>query len=86
MEGEGETDRRNDGVVEPNDDLRLCEVGGGFMGNANELGVPGAEGIGDPMAAATLSLTNWPLEPKSGGAGLLDDIRREGRSIFVTLP
>ena len=58
IDGDGETDRRTDGVVEPKDDRLLCEVGGGFMGNANEFGVPGAEGIGDPIAAAAPSLTN----------------------------
>lgn len=62
---------------------------GGFIGSATEVGVPGADGIGDPMAAevgpgpmpGTESITDscarWP---KSGGAGLLDDIRRGGRS------
>lgn len=58
IDGDGETDRRTDGVVEPKDDLLLWEVGGGFIGNAKEFGVPGAEGIGDPIVAATASLTN----------------------------
>lgn len=59
------------------------------MGSATEVGVPGADGTGDPMAAevgpapmpGTASITDscarWP---KSGGAGLLEDMRRGGRS------
>lgn len=59
-EGLGETERRIDcAAVEPNDDRRLCVVGGGFIGKANDCGVPGAEGIGEPMAlSAGLSPTN----------------------------
>lgn len=81
-EGAGETDRRIEGE-EPNDDRRLCDVGGGFIGRAKDCGVPGADGHGEPLAPE--SPTNWALPPKSGGAGLFDDIRRAGRSIFVTL-
>lgn len=47
-EGAGETDRLIDGE-EPNDERLLCDVGGGFMGNARLCGVPGAEGTGDPI-------------------------------------
>ena len=47
-DGAGETDRRDDGEV-PNDDLRLCEVRGGFIGNARLWGVPGADGTGEPI-------------------------------------
>lgn len=35
MEGAGEADRRIDGD-EPKEDLRLCDVGGGFIGRAND--------------------------------------------------
>ena len=42
------------------------------------------EGTGEPMARLG-SDTNDALPPKSGGAGLLDDTRRAGRSILVTL-
>jgi hypothetical protein len=42
------------------------------------------EGTGDPMARLE-SATNEALPPKSGGAGLLDDTLRAGRSILVTL-
>jgi len=84
MEGAGDTDRRIDGE-EPKDERRLCEVGGGFIGRARELGVPGAEGTGDPTANADPSGTKCARPPKSGGAGLVEDIRRAGRSIFDTL-
>lgn len=84
-DGLGETERRIDAAVEPKDDLRLCEVGGGFIGSASDCGVPGAEGAGELIAAAGLSLTNEARPRKSGGAGLLEDIRRAGRSILVTL-
>lgn len=87
-EGLGETDLLG-AACDPNDDLLLCEVGGGFIGRASDCGVPGAEGRGDPTASANASATKearWlPTLPKSGGAGLFDDIRRPGRSIFATL-
>ena len=46
MEGAGETERR-----EEKEDLRewLMTLGG-FMGRAMDVGVPGAEGIGEPTA------------------------------------
>lgn len=93
MEGAGLTERRD----EENEDLRLwLTMLGGFMGRAMEVGVPGAEGTGEPMgpgalvlllrpgtASKTASCERWP---KSGGAGLLDEIRREGgRSCFMWL-
>lgn len=49
IEGAGEAERRIEGD-DPNEDLRLWEVGGGFMGRANDCGVPGADGTGDPIA------------------------------------
>lgn len=64
---------------------------GGFIGSATEVGVPGADGTGDPIAAevgpgpmpGTASITDsWDRWPKSGGAGLFDDMRRGGRSDF----
>lgn len=86
IDGAGETDRRDD----EKDDLRLwLTTLGGFMGRATEVGVPGADGTGDPIppevgplpipgtASITDSCARWP---KSGGAGLLDDMRRGGRS------
>ena len=48
-EGAGDAERRMAGD-EPNDDRRLRDVGGGFIGKARLRGVPGAEGTGDPMA------------------------------------
>jgi hypothetical protein len=81
-EGAGEAERRMDGD-DPNEDRRLCEVGG-FMGSAMLWGVPGADGIGD-AAWSELSL-NDVRECRSGGAGLLEDIlRRAGRSILLIL-
>lgn len=84
IDGAGEADRRMEGD-EPNEERRLCEVGGGcIVGKANDCGVPGIEGTGDPMARLA-SPTNEARPPKSGGAGLFEDTRRAGRSIFVTL-
>jgi hypothetical protein len=83
MDGAGEAERRIDGE-EPNDERRLCEVGGGcIVGKASDCGVPGIEGTGEPIANE--SPTNEARPPKSGGAGLLEDTRRAGRSILVTL-
>ena len=79
-EGAGETDlcRETD---DEKDERRLWVVGGGgFIGRARELGVPGIDGIGEPMPSEANE-----ARPKSGGAGLLVDIRRAGKSIFVTL-
>lgn len=92
IEGAGETERRD----EEKDDLRLWLMTlGGFMGSATEVGVPGAEGTGDPIDApevgpgpteGTASMTDsWARWPKSGGAGLLDEMRRGGRSDFMWL-
>lgn len=51
MEGAGLTERRDD----EKDDLRLwLMMLGGFMGSAIEVGVPGAEGTGEPMGALVL--------------------------------
>jgi hypothetical protein len=45
IDGAGETER-----LDENDDLRLWPITlGGFIGNAIEVGVPGAEGTGEPM-------------------------------------
>jgi len=84
IDGAGEADRRMDGD-EPNEERRLCDVGGGcIVGNAKDCGVPGIEGTGDPTARFP-SATNDARPPKSGGAGLFEDTRRAGRSILVTL-
>lgn len=84
IDGAGETDRRIEGD-DPKDERRLCEVGGGFIGRAKDWGVPGADGAGEPTAKADSCATNEARPPKSGGAGLFEDTRRAGRSIFVTL-
>lgn len=57
MDGAGETERR-----EENDDLRewLMTLGG-FIGRAIEVGVPGAEGTGEPTAifeASSVAITD----------------------------
>lgn len=83
IDGAGETDRRSEGD-DPKDDRRLCDVGGGFIGSANEFGVPGADGTGDAAARADSTETK-ARPPKSGGAGLVEEIRLAGRSILVTL-
>ena len=84
MDGAGEAERRIEGE-DPKDDRRLCEVGGGCMfGKASDCGVPGIDGTGEPIASAE-SPTKDARPPKSGGAGLLEDTRRAGRSILVTL-
>jgi hypothetical protein len=50
MDGLGDCDLcRIDWLMcEPNEDLRLCVVGGGFIETASDCGVPGAEGFGEP--------------------------------------
>lgn len=48
MDGLGETERRIEWAdTEPNEERRLCEVAGGFMGKARDWGVPGADGAGE---------------------------------------
>jgi hypothetical protein len=56
------------------------------MGNASEVGVPGHDGTGDPIALPEISVGSWDRKPISGGAGLFEDIRRPGRSIFRFIP
>ncbi|KAI7197813.1 hypothetical protein KC363_g143 [Hortaea werneckii] len=67
------------------DGITAGNVGGGFIGSARDCGVPGADGLGEPTASAYASCTNearWL--PKSGGAGLFDDIRLlPGKSILM---
>lgn len=51
IDGAGLTERRD----EEKDDLRLwLTMLGGFIGKAIEVGVPGAEGTGEPMGALVL--------------------------------
>jgi hypothetical protein len=75
VDGAGDADLRIDGE-DPNEDRRLCEITGGFIGKANDVGVPGidADGTGEPGATNILSGKVYGLSPKSGGAGLLEDI------------
>lgn len=52
IEGAGEAERRIAGE-DPNEDLRLWLTAlGGFIGSAIVVGVPGAEGAGDPVSTA----------------------------------
>jgi hypothetical protein len=75
------------GEAAPKEDLRLwLIVLGGFIGNANDVGVPGHDGTGDPMALLEDSVESWLRKPKSGGAGLFEDILRPGKSIFKFNP
>ena len=87
VDGLGETDRLALWpTCDPKDDRLLCDVGGGFIGRAKDCGVAGAEGLGEPTASDSASCTNDArLLPKSGGAGLLDEILLPGRSILVIL-
>jgi hypothetical protein len=58
-DGAGETDRRMDiaGEAAPKDDLLLwLMVLGGFIGSADDVGVPGHEGVGDPIAVPSCSV------------------------------
>jgi len=84
-EGAGDTDLRIDGE-EPNDERRLWVTAGGFIGKARAVGVPGVEGAGDATASDDASATNCARAAISGGAGLLEDILRAGRSILVNFP
>jgi hypothetical protein len=59
---------------------------GGFIGRARDVGVPGHDGTGDPIALFVESLEFCDRRPMSGGAGLFEDIRRPGRSIFKFIP
>ena len=80
-DGAGDADRRIDGE-DPNEERRLWDRGGGSMGKFIALGVPGVEGAGDAMGSAL----GWDLLLISAGAGLLEGIRRPGRSIFKNFP
>lgn len=72
---------------EPKEERRLCDIAGGFIGKAKDVGVPGidADGAGEPGAKVEFSGIVYGLNPRSGGAGLLEDILLPGRSILVTL-
>src|ERR1700712_4234949 len=81
-EGAGETDLRE----EIDDRLLWLTTLGGFMGSGPDVGVPGAEGTGDPMEAFGVSAAARSDRcPISGGAGLLVEMRRGGRSILAWL-
>ena len=64
IDGAGDADLRRDGE-DAKDDLRLCVYGGGFIGNAREVGVPGidAEGAGDAGAGSALGVDVFAASP-----------------------
>ena len=83
IDGAGDAERRDD-----SDERRLwLTTLGGFMGvgAGNEVGVPGAEGAGEPAEVADSVTESWDRCPKSGGAGLLAEMRRGGRSTLIWL-
>lgn len=80
MDAAGDADRRIDD--DENDDRRLCDTGGGSMGSVEGFGVPGVDGAGEVTVTDALV----GCERLGSGAGLLDGIRRAGRSIFKNLP
>lgn len=52
IDGAGETERRD--ALSENDDLRLWLITlGGFIGKNTEVGVPGADGTGEPIEPPT---------------------------------
>lgn len=87
IDGAGEAERLMGD--EPMELRRLCEIAeGGFMGKASDVGVPGIEatGAGESGGMVALSGTVWGRRgPRSGGAGLLAEIRLLGKSILLTL-
>lgn len=84
MDGAGDADRRMEGD-EPKDERRLCDMSGGFMGSARDAGVPGIEGAGEAGAKDAESALSCGRGLGSGGAGLLAEILRAGRSILMIL-
>ena len=79
IDGAGDADRRE----EKDERLLWLTTLGGFMGKATEVGVPGAEGAGEPTEGFGSRTDSEARCPKSGGAGLLDDIRLGGKSAFT---
>lgn len=81
MDGAGETERRDE-----KEERRLwLTTLGGFMGSGKDVGVPGADVPGEPIEGAESTAASWDRCPKSGGAGLLDEMRRGGRSALMWL-
>lgn len=83
-DGAGEAERRIDGE-EPKEDRRLWDTGGGSMGRFEAMGVPGVDGAGEVIVTEVLGGPCDRIE-RSGGAGLLDEMRLAGRSVLATLP
>lgn len=82
-EGAGDAERRSDGE-DPKEERRLCDTGGGSIGRFEVIGVPGVDGADEVIVAELL--VAWVRLVRSAGAGLLDDIRLAGRSIFMNFP
>jgi hypothetical protein len=81
-DGAGDTERRE----ENEDRLLWLMTLGGFIGII-EVGVPGADGTGDPIDTIGVDskAAKTDLWPMSGGAGLFDEIRRGGRSALLCM-
>lgn len=84
MDGAGEAERRMEGD-DPKDDRRLWDMSGGFIGSARDAGVPGIDGAGEAGAKEADSTLSCGRGLGSGGAGLLVEILRAGRSILIIL-
>lgn len=85
IDGAGDAERRMEGE-EPKEERRLGVMTGGFIGSASDAGVPGNEAAGDAGAKEAKSApASSGRGLGSGGAGLLVEILRAGRSILVTL-
>lgn len=81
-EAAGDADLRMDGE-DPKEERRLCDTGGGSIGRVVAvIGVPGVDGTGEATAIEAAADDGCVFVLKSGGAGLLDDIRLPGRSIL----
>ncbi len=50
-----------------------------------DVGVPGADGTGEPIDGAESTTDSCARWPKSGGAGLLEEMRRGGKSALIWL-
>ena len=81
--GAGDAERRKDGE-DPKEDRLLVPIAGGSIGRGVVNGVPGLEGAGDAMARLVVLVA--ACRCMSGGAGLLDEIRRPGRSVLLNFP
>jgi len=87
--GDGDADRLNaeidDCAGDPeNEDRRLEEKGGGFIGREMDVGVPGVDGVGEGATGSCVCVVRVEVDTvgRSPGAGL-PEMRRAGSSIRV---